>query len=78
MGPPALGDLGQAVDEAGELAVGVLAHVGREARTRKVQRVHDQQRPRARKATCAAICISKLLSQGCRFRVACKDQGMRA
>ena len=50
-----LDDLAQAVDQASELAVGVLADVRGQPRTREVQRVHDQQRPRARQTTCVKI-----------------------
>ena len=41
------GHLTQAVDEARELTLARLPQVGRQARTCKVQRVHDQQRTRA-------------------------------
>ena len=49
----ALGDLGQAVQEAGELASAGLAQVSGQTGTRKVQRVHDQQRTGTGQTTCA-------------------------
>ena len=49
----ALDDLAEAVQEAGELASPGLAQVSSQTGTRKVQRVHNQQRTSTSQTTCA-------------------------
>lgn len=60
----ALGDLGEAVEEAGELARPGLAQVSGQPRTRKVQRVHDQQGTSTGQATCAHMLSPSALMHG--------------